>query len=63
MDLHMPTMEQFSATIKFARFATKMRGSLRQTTRDLRRLSHALNIPLQCHVIITPSGRYSTVLE
>jgi DNA repair protein RadC len=34
-----------------------------ETTRELRRLSRELSIPLQFHVIVTPSGRYSAVLE
>ncbi|WP_044987462.1 JAB domain-containing protein [Sorangium cellulosum] len=32
-------------------------------TQELRALSYALNIPLQAHVIVTPSGRYAAVLE
>lgn len=33
-----------------------------ETTRELLRLSDALNMPLRRHVIVTPSGRYSSVL-
>jgi DNA repair protein RadC len=32
-------------------------------TQELRRLSYELNVPLKAHVIVTPSGRYSAVLE
>ncbi|WP_437279471.1 JAB domain-containing protein [Sorangium sp. So ce375] len=32
-------------------------------TEELRDLSYALNVPLQAHVIVTPSGRYHAVLE
>ncbi|WP_437906827.1 JAB domain-containing protein [Sorangium sp. So ce327] len=32
-------------------------------TEELRDLSYALNVPLQAHVIVTPSGRYAAVLE
>ncbi|WP_437586514.1 JAB domain-containing protein [Sorangium sp. So ce1000] len=32
-------------------------------TQELRDLSCALNVPLQTHVIVTPSGRYHPVLE
>ncbi|AUX43288.1 DNA repair protein [Sorangium cellulosum] len=32
-------------------------------TEELRRLSYELNVPLKAHVIVTPSGRYSAVLE
>ncbi|WP_437602471.1 JAB domain-containing protein [Sorangium sp. So ce590] len=32
-------------------------------TQELRDLSHALNVPLQAHVIVTPSGRFSAVHE
>ncbi|WP_437606081.1 JAB domain-containing protein [Sorangium sp. So ce834] len=32
-------------------------------THELRHLSHELNVPLQAHVIVTPSGRYAAVLE
>ncbi|KYF92386.1 hypothetical protein BE20_11930 [Sorangium cellulosum] len=32
-------------------------------THELRHLSHELNVPLQAHVIVTPSGRYAAVME
>jgi DNA repair protein RadC len=32
-------------------------------TQELRDLSYALNVPLQTHVIVAPSGRYHAVLE
>ncbi|AGP39248.1 JAB domain-containing protein [Sorangium cellulosum] len=32
-------------------------------THELRHLSHELNVSLQAHVIVTPSGRYAAVLE
>jgi DNA repair protein RadC len=34
-----------------------------EATVELRRLSRALTIPLQLHVIVTPSGRYAAVLD
>ncbi len=38
-------------------------GEDQAMTQELRDLSCALNVPLQAHVIVTPSGRYPAVLE
>ncbi|XXY50627.1 JAB domain-containing protein [Sorangium sp. So ce269] len=38
-------------------------GEDHEMTQELRDLSYALNVPLQAHVIVTPSGRYHAVLE
>ncbi|WP_438034704.1 JAB domain-containing protein [Sorangium sp. So ce204] len=38
-------------------------GEDQAMTQELRHLSYELNVPLQAHVIVTPSGRYHAVLE